>query len=354
MVVTSPGPALDKFVAAEGCRGFAVDMRRQVSPFRDVTAVARLTALIRRTRPDIVHAHTPKGGLLGMLAASTAGVRCRIYHMRGLPLLTASGPMRLVLQTTERVSCRLATRVLCVSRSVRTSAVDLGLTSPDRIEVLRAGSGQGVDTDNEFFPGAVPPGLVLATRRELDVADDAPVVLFVGRLVRDKGVVELLHAWQIVRKRFSEARLVLVGPYEPRDPVPHTAIEQLAADASVRHVRWTDTPVLYYAMADLVVLPTYREGFPNVLLEAGAMGLSVVATKVPGCVDAVEDGRTGTLVAPRCPEALATAILAYLEDPLLRQRHGEAARQRVVQHFRRLDLLNATADLYDRLLGRGA
>jgi len=350
VILTSPGPALDAFLAAENCPGFSVDLPRRITPVHDLGALARLVRIIRKVRPDIVHAHTPKGGLLGMIAAAAARVPHRIYHMRGLPLATAKGPTRVIFHVTERVSCRLASRVLSVGHSLRRTALELGLTHPDRIRVLLGGSGQGVDTEREFRPGIVEPEEMTTTRRALDLPEGSPVVLFMGRLVRDKGIVDLADAWLRVRSSFPSARLVLVGPYEPRDPVPDEVRERLGEDPSVRHVPWTDTPAKYYAVADLVVLPTYREGFPNVPLEAAAMGLPVVATRIPGCTDAVADGVTGTLVPVANPAALGEAIRSYLGDVDRARRHGEAGRERVVREFRREAIWDAVADTYDEMM----
>ncbi len=349
-IVTSPGPALDAFLASEGCPGFAVDLPRRVTPLQDLAALARLVRIIRKVRPDIVHAHTPKGGLWGMMAATAARVPKRIYHMRGLLLATAKGPSRLVFHVTERVSCNLASRVLCVSHSLRKVAIDFGLTSPDRIQVLLGGSGQGIDATHEFFPGVVSGERLATLRSDLSIPADSPIVLFVGRLVRDKGIIDLAEAWRDIVSSVPSARLLLVGPYEPRDPVPPDVRRRLEQDPTVRHVGWTEKPAPYYALANVTVLPTYREGFPNVPLESAAMEVPVVATRIPGCVDAVADGETGTLVSTGSPAALADAILSYLRDPDRAGRHGEAGRKRVLAQFQREKIWDAIADVYDELL----
>jgi glycosyltransferase involved in cell wall biosynthesis len=334
-VVTSPGEGLTAFGEREGVQTHPLEMPRKITPAQDVRAVASLTALLRRIRPDLVHAHTPKGGLLGMMAATAAGVPARIYHMRGLPMETAHGARRALLANTERISCGLAHRVLAVSRSLRDAALAHRLCPADKIRVLAGGSGNGVDAHGRFDPAQVGPHARVELRRELGLPHDAVVLGFVGRLVRDKGVCELAEAWAAVREEFPQAFLVVVGPFEPRDPVPADVQRALERDPRVVMTGpRRDTPRLYAAM-DVVVLPTYREGFPNVLLEAAAMEKPVVATRVTGCVDAVRDGHTGLLVPPRRGDALAGALRVYLRDPARRTTDGVAARAHVEQHFAR-------------------
>ncbi|MGB3305734.1 MAG: glycosyltransferase family 4 protein [Thermomicrobiales bacterium] len=348
--VSSPAHRLVDFGATHQVETHGIEMRRSISPLQDLVAVRRLTGLFRIIRPTIVHAHTPKGGLLGMIASCITRTPIRVYHIRGLPYMTASGKRRTLLKMTERVSCLLAGRVFCVSHSIREVAIADGIVSSDKIVVFGGGSGNGVDSTERYNPARFTGEEGVRKREELGIPVVAPVVLFVGRVVRDKGVEELARAWADIRELFPNARLVLAGPPESRDTVSEQTRIQLIQDERVVLTGAIDDPAIYYALADLVVLPTYREGFPNVPLEAAAMELPVVATRIPGCIDAVQDGVTGTLVPPREVEPLVAAICRYLDDPELRVRHGKAGRERVLREFRQEAIWEAIYQEYCRLL----
>jgi glycosyltransferase involved in cell wall biosynthesis len=349
-VICSPGPELDAFASSERVPVHGVAMRRSITPVRDLASLLRIWLILRRLRPDVVHAHTPKGGLLGMLGATLARTRGRIYHMRGLPLHGATGARRALLTWTERISCRLAHRVVCVSASLREAALAESLVASDRIVVPHHGSGQGVDARGRFDPAALPAGTRAATRRKFGIPEDAVVVGFVGRLVRDKGICELAQAWGVLRGEVPGLHMLIVGMPESQDPLPVRVMKTLQEDARVHLAGedWNTAPL--YAAMDLVVLPSYREGFPNVPLEAGAMALPVIATRVPGCQDAVQEGVTGALVEPRDGAGLTDAIRTYVTDSGMRACHGRNARARVLRDFQPEAVWEATRQEYLRLL----
>jgi glycosyltransferase involved in cell wall biosynthesis len=347
-VVSSPGEPLDEFGAEQGVETVAVEMPRKITPLRDLRALVRLGHALRRIRPTIVHAHTPKGGLLGMLGALIARAPVRLYHMRGLPMQTAVGHRRYLLRWSERIACLAAHEVLCVSHSLREIAIEERICPPHKIKVLAEGSGNGVDCDRRFNP-ALHAASRIDTRKRYGIPPDAIVIGFVGRLVRDKGIVELLDAWREV-SQFERVHLMIVGMLEERDAIPGDAAAALQTDARIhwKGVDW-NTPPLYAAM-DIVVLPTYREGFPNVPLEAAAMQLPIVATRIAGCTDAIDDGVTGLLVPPRDATALAAALWRYIDDAELRRAHGRAGRDRVTRMFRQERIWQALHDEYQRLV----
>lgn len=332
-VISSPGESLDEFARVQQVPAYGVAMQRRITPFKDLTALWRIYRTLRALRPEIVHARTPKGGVLGSLAAWLARVPVRLYTIHGLPMMTATGFKRQLLKWTERISCWCAHEVLCVSHSVREVAVQEGLCPADKIKVLGRGSSAGVDAAGRFHPTRH-----VAEAREIrcrhGIGEDDLVIGFVGRVVRDKGMAELAAAWQVLRGRFPRLHLLLIGPFEPQDPIPSEVEKLFRTDPRIHVLGPIKEPASYYAAMDVFVLPTYREGLGAVLLEAAAMQVPTVATRIPGCYDAVEDGVTGLLVPPYDAQALAEALRRLLVSPSLRRRFGVAGRARVLRDFR--------------------
>lgn len=308
-------------------------LKRAISPLHDLVAVYNLMRLFRRLRPTVVHAHTPKGGLIGMSAAFLARVPCRVYTVHGLVHVTKHGWKRKLMMATEFISCRLAHRVLCVSNSMRSILIEDRLAQKRKCEVVAHGSICGVDTAH-FHRTPELLATAKAHRQRLGIPDDARVIGFIGRLVRDKGVVELSRAWAGLRESFPSLRLLLVGAYEDGDPVPDAVRDVFENDDRVHMAGWQTDVVPFLSMMDLLALPTYREGLPIVLLESSAMGVVPVSTRVPGCVDAVQDGVTGVLVEPRDAAALERACRELLSDEDKRRAMSEAAARFVKENFR--------------------
>ncbi len=348
--VTPAGPALDAFGVSEQVPVYPVPIHRKISPLSDLLTIARLVALLRRVRPTIVHAHTPKGGLLGMISAALVRVPVRVYTLHGFTYMTATGLNRTLLKNSDRMSCRLAHRVICVSPSIRDVALADRMCAPEKLVVLGHGSANGVDAECRFNPELHTDADRTAYRGRYGVPEGARVLTFVGRLVGDKGIRELVEAWEVLRARYQDLHLILAGPIEARDAVPADVLQRLIDDSRA-HLPGLVTDVNeVLSITDLLVLPSYREGLPTAPLEAAAMGVPVVATTIPGCVDAVDDGVTGTLVPPRNVDALRQAIERYLDDPQLRHRHGTAGRERVRREFRQESVWDAIYREYDRLL----
>lgn len=349
-VLSSPGRLLWEFEQKEQVAAHAVPIYQKISPTRDLVSIFQVWQTMLKVQPTIVHAHSPKGGLVGMISALLAGVPLRIYHIRGLPLMTAKGHKRFLLWLSEKASCLLAHQVLCVSHSIREVAISENLCPASKVKVLLGGSGNGVDAMQRFNPRRIDHIQSQATRQYYGIPKDALVIGFIGRVVRDKGITELVEAWKILRAEFDNIHLLIVGPFEPKDPIPESTVATLKNDERIHLIgeNW-DTPLLYSVM-QILVLPTYREGFPNVLLEASAMELPIVATQIPGCIDAVEAGVTGELVPVQDAIALSNQIRKYLSSAELRRRHGQAGREKVLQDFRQEAIWEAIYQEYKKLL----
>lgn len=329
-LVSSPGPELDELARSIGARSRPVAIARKPAPAQDVKALIALASLFRRERFDIVHSSTPKAGLLTALAGAFARVPVRMHTYTGQPWSVLRGPKRWAAKTADVAIAKLSTRCYADSFSQKDFLAREGVIDGD-LRVIGEGSISGVDL-MRFAPADHQRRL--RSRQNLGIAAEASVVVFVGRVTKDKGVRELAAAFSRLRPRYGSLHLVLVGPLEPElDPLPEETIQQLRTDPRIHLVGYSSVPEDYLAAADIFCLPSYREGFGSVVIEAGAMGLPTVAARVTGLVDAVVDDETGILVPPRDVDALARAIARLLDSPEIRARFGRLARERARTRF---------------------
>ncbi len=349
-ICSSPDKELDYFRKQFGLTVYPVGIHRQITVWRDILAIIKLVRIFRRNDYDIVHAHTPKAGLLGMIAAILARVKCRIYTCHGLPTETASGIRRLVLKSTEKISCSLAHQVLVVSKSLSEKLVDSGLCKLSKIKILGSGSACGVDLER-FNRTAELAEKSKAIRSRHSISPDDMVIGFIGRLVPDKGVGILIEAFIRLYESNKNCKLLVIGNYDlHRGLLSSKTVEIINNHPGIRRREFNDQIELYYAVMDMLVLPTRREGFPYTILEASAMGLPVIATKVTGCVDAVVNGQTGLLVEPDNAEQLYQAMAKLVKHPQLRRRLGEQGRKRAEALFDSRLLIDKHISLYRELL----
>ena len=352
-VVSSPGAALCRAAERDGVEARAVPMTRYIAPLADIVSVWRLWWLLRDLDPTICHVGTPKAGLLGGLAAWAARVPHRFYTLHGLRLETATGAGRRLLFAAEWLACRLAHRVISVSESLRERAVTLGVVAGEKTVLVAEGSAKGID----MAPFRASPKKAITVRRlreQLGIALGHEVVGFVGRITRDKGIAELIDAFDILRRKRPRLKLLLVGEYERPREIPRRTRQAVKDDPAVIRAGFVEDPVPYYELMDVVVLPSYREGFPTAALEAAAAGKPLVAARATGSVDAVVDGETGILVPQRNAASLATAVESLLADSEAANRIGRAARERVRAAFSPDRLARGYISLYRETLVRAA
>ena len=346
-LVTSPNERLSAISEREGVEVVEVPIPREIEPARDLRALGALVLALRRLRPDVVNASTPKAGLLGMAAARVLHVPARVYVMRGLRLETSAGIKRAILSATERVATACAHSVVPVSASLGRKAVAMGLAPASKVATAGGGSSNGVRTELFATPD---PEEVSSLRARLGLVEGTPVVGFVGRFTRDKGVAELVEAFDVVRATRPRARLLLVGALEPGDPVSPSVLSRIDSDPGILKPGFLADPSAAYALMTVLAFPSHREGFPNVPLEAGAAGLPVVAAQATGSVDAVLHGITGTLVGVGDVGALADALARYLDHPALAASHGQAGARRAQTDFAPERIWEALDALYRDLL----
>ena len=334
------------FAEQEGISCDIVPFRRRISPVPDFVSFVQLWLILSRLKSGVVQGNTPKAGFLTMLAARLAGVQTRIYELHGLPLETRRGLNRAALRLIEKFTGFLATQVWAVSPSLRTVALREGLVSPEKIRVPHWGSCNGVDALNRFNPNHINLMASELLRQKLGLL--GRVVGFVGRLCADKGIGDLVATWTILRSQSPDLQLLVIGAPECQTAPEKRCLSQLQDDGRVRFVGWVGNVENYLPLLDVLLLPTHREGMPTALLEAAAMQIPVVASRVTGVTDAVLEGETGLLVEvglPDSPTAFAEAVAAYLNNPDLARKHGQQARSRVLRDFHPEDVWAAKAAL---------
>ena len=301
-LISSPGPLLNQIAAQEGVEWLEIPMERGIAPLADLSALVRLWRALRRLKPDLTEFSTPKAGLLGNLAAILCRVPTRIYLLRGLRLETSTGFKRQILRASEWLAGACAHQVVCNSRSLRAQALALGLAGKHKLKLLGDGSSNGVDV-SRFTPGATH------VRDKLGLPRNAAVVGFAGRLTRDKGVPELIAAFNELLQRAPEAYLLLVGWFdESEDALSDELRTYIDGHSRMIRTGYVVETAPYYRAMDVMVLPTWREGFPNVALEAAASGVPVITTTVTGACDAVVPEITGLLIPPGDAGAIAGAV----------------------------------------------
>lgn len=349
-VVTSDGPELAQVRSIPGVTCMPLEIPRSIDPYRDLLALIRLWLFFRKARFHITHSTTPKAGLLTAIAACMAGVPIRLHTFTGQPWIGMRGLKRWLARTSDWLIGQLNTRCYADSPSQRQFLIAQGLLDAGHLHVIGAGSLAGVDMQR-FDRGRFTGSQRQAIRQSLDIPADTEVLLFVGRITADKGVRELLKAFAEIKVEGARAHLVFVGPFDADSGTGgYISPHEISAIQDTHLAGYTECPEQYMAIADILCLPSYREGFGTVVIEAAAMGLPAVGSDIYGLTDAIADGETGILVTPRDAATLQTGLARLLSDAALRASMGAAARRRVMELFAAERVNAGVVEEYHQLL----
>lgn len=351
LMISADGKELQEVIANEQCRHIIVPMTRKITPWQDLKCLWQLVKIFRKEKPGIVHTHTPKAGLLGMLAARISGVKVRIHTVAGLPLMVEHGFRYRLLKCMEKLTYASATQVWPNSHSLLEFIEAHKLCKSGKLQVIGKGSSNGIDT-GRFDSAALDQELLQQVKQKIGYDPSFTYLLCVGRLVTDKGIVELVNVFNTLQQRYKNIKLVLVGQYEKNlDPLPAATEAMIESNDAIIHIGWSNEVEYYMAIAGLFVFPSHREGFPNVLLQAGAMQLPVICSRIAGNVDIVTQGQTGLIFDVRDEKQLQEQLEYALQHD--DEMQAMAARQYgiVRENYKREYVWAQLLDKYRALTG---
>jgi glycosyltransferase involved in cell wall biosynthesis len=342
-------------IIKDGTKHITIPFTRKITPIHDLICLWQLVGEIKKLRPDIVHTHTPKAGLLGMLAAWICRVPVRLHTVAGLPLMEARGFKRQVLELAERVTYACAHFVYSNSKGLKEYILNNLVIDEEKLRIIGKGSSNGVDSN--FFQRT---GLLEEAARELrqryNVGGRDFVFSFVGRIVRDKGIVELVAAFQELSNQLlandpqRKVLLFMVGHFEDVDPLPTEVLQFLRNDRRVVLAGFQNDVRPWLVASNIFVFPSYREGFPNVVLQASSLEVPCIVTDINGCNEIVSHGKTGLIIPVKNVDALVAAMRTMMEDEQARRAFAQAARKFVVENFKREYIWDELRKGYESLL----
>ncbi|WP_345031597.1 glycosyltransferase family 4 protein [Ravibacter arvi] len=366
--VSSPGIELQEAAQNEGVRVVPVEMTRTISPLKDLKSVWKLFFFFRREKPQIVHTHTPKAGIAGMLAARLAGVPHRLHTVAGLPLLEAKGIKRVLLNVVEKATYACATRVYPNSYGLFNIIIQNRYTRAEKLKVIGNGSSNGIDT-TRFCAAHFSEAYCQQLRHSLQIQPDDFVFIFVGRMVGDKGINELVGAFSKMTGQGksgsgdphipggesvtlkSGVKLLLIGNFErDLDPLLPDTEREINTNPDIIFAGYQSDVRPFFAISDCLVFPSYREGFPNVVMQAGAMELPAIVSNINGCNEIVEEGKNGMIVEPKDQEALQSAMKYVLEHRVDYDKLKQHARDMITSRYEQSVIWAALLEEYRNLL----
>ncbi len=331
---------------------FPVEMTRKITPWEDLKALIKLVRYLRKERPAIVHTHTPKAGIVGILAAKLAGVPIRLHTVAGLPLMEATGKKRWLLNTVEKLTYACATGVYPNSKGLYDFILKEKFTKPEKLNIIAGGSSNGINTKH-FNPELFRETEKEKLRNSLSISANDFVFVFVGRLVGDKGINELVSAFKSLsaKNKTQGSKLLLVGPLETElDPLEQETLQEIERNPNIIAVGYQNDVRPYFAISNALVFPSYREGFPNVVMQAGAMGLPAIVSNINGCNEIIKDRENGVIIPVKNTAAIEETMSQFLEDKEFVSELKQKARSLIVERYEQSKVWNALLDEYNRLL----
>lgn len=349
VIVSAPGEEISMLAKKENAELITVPFTKRISPVTDFFQLIRIVRILRKEKPDIVNAGNPKSGFLIMLACYLTGFKHTVFTMHGLLSDNQKGFFRRVITLTEKISCSIPQTVIVVSHSLKEHAVQRGILNPDKATVIAKGSSNGIDL-TVFSKSQEIAGHAMEMRKRFGLSDKNIIIGYIGRLSKDKGIDILFEAFNTLITRYPSLRLVIAGPLIPEHPITARYLDQLYHDEKVIYLGKLLDVRPVYELIDMLVLPSYREGFPNVLIEAAAMEVPVIATDIAGCRDAVKRNVNGELFEKGNAVQLADFIRKLIDNPELRKQYGISGRVFVEENFASEKIWDGQLDLYRRLL----
>ena len=348
-MISNEGPEIEQLTAQENCPHIAITLTRKITPFTDLISLIKLTLLLRKIKPDLVHTHTPKAGLIGMWAAKLAGVTIRLHTIAGLPWVESKGMIRRLLISVEKLTAFAATNVFPNSFVQRDFLLQNKIAK-NKMKVIGNGSSNGIDTDY-FSTNLDIENQAKAIRIRERIHEEACVWIFVGRIVRDKGITELVDAFLEIQQQFPEDRLLLLGEQEPHlDPLDEKYVQLLTTHHAIISCGFQKDIRPYLAASQVLVFPSYREGFPNVPMQAGAMGCALILSDINGCNEIVNHGKDGWLVSVKNVSALTAAMMEARNNPIKTRQFAETIKEKIVTGYAQSYLWNCMLQEYQQLL----
>ena len=352
--VSSEGEELREVHENEGIAVEAITMSRKITPFQDLKSLWEMWNFLRKEKPQIVHTHTPKAGIIGMLAARLAGVPHRLHTVAGLPLMEATGTKRKILNFVEKLTYSSATRVYPNSKGLYDFILQNNFTQSNKLKIIANGSSNGIDT-TFFSPDQVTELERVTLREKLNIQLDDFVFVFVGRIVSDKGINELIKAFSqlqaVENNEPTGIKLLLVGGLEnDLDPLNPKTLAEINQNKDIISVGFQQDVRSFFAIADALVFPSYREGFPNVVMQAGAMGLPSIVSDINGCNEIIVEGENGLIIPPKNVEKLKEKMLTLAKDKNLYAKLKGNSRRMIESRYEQSVVWNALLEEYEGLL----